>query len=305
MNILISSNTENKVGGKNFNNDFVVSLPEIIDAENSAKSIRVLNVAYPKTIENVMLEKCGIKLNFIVDVDFNNDQTEAKFTTDWLFLPAGQYSLENMILTLNMLTNEYDVFFFLLNGGRVGVNFGATVTHLFLGTLHSNYQKYVLKKLSNCIDIEMTETMKYMLGLSKLVLHPDVAKHKQQAITPLLSDWLYISNYLISYRSINREYTLVYGKYSTDITNGINTIFIYCDEVARSVVGDTNSRLLTCVHIQKDNAVSGELVSYTPPAFVTRLVNSKIEKLHITLRDTEYNLIQFSAGTVNISCVVE
>jgi hypothetical protein len=115
MNILISSNTENKVGGKNFNNDFVVSLPEIIDCENSAKSIRVLNVAYPKTIENVGEKKCGIKLDFIFDVEEDDDEVnnraEAKFTTDWLFLPPGQYSLENMVNTLNMLTNEYDFFF--------------------------------------------------------------------------------------------------------------------------------------------------------------------------------------------------
>jgi hypothetical protein len=159
----------------------------------------------------------------------------------------------------------------------VGVSFAATVTHLFKDTLDS--RKFVTKKLANWIDIEMTETLKYMLGLSKLVIHPDVAQYKQQvlehAINPQ-SDWVYISEFLISYHSFNREYTMVYGQYSTDITNGINTIFIYCDEVARSVVGDTNSRLLTCVHIQKDNAVSGELISYTPPAFVTRLINSKI-----------------------------
>ena len=313
MNILISSNTENKVGGKNYNNDFVVSLPEIIDGENSQKSIRVLNVAYPKTIENVGGKKCGIKLDFIFYLDFNNDNAAAKFTSDWLFLPPGQYDLKSLVNTINMLVNEYDGFFFILNGGHVGINFAASVTHLFTGILDSAYQKYVKKKVSNNINIEMTETLKYMLGLSKLVLHPEVAAHKKQLLeqapgqTPL-TDWEYISDYLAKPNLISkltREYTLCYGKYLTDITNGINTIFIYCNEVARSIVGDTNSRLLTCVHIQKDDGVSGELVSYTPPAFVTRLINSKIEKLHITLRDTEYNLIQFSAGTVNISCVVE
>ena len=309
MNILISSNTENKVGGKNFNNDFVISLPEIIDGENSAKSIRVLNVAYPKTIENVGGKKCGIKLDFVFDLDFNNDKAAAKFTSDWLFLPPGQYDLKSLVNTVNMLINEYDGFFFILNGGHVGVSFASTVTHLFKGTLDGSYQKYDRKKVSNNINIEMTETLKYMLGLSKLVLHPKVAAHKkqllEQALTQPLTDWAYISDYLAKSSEISREYTLCYGKYLTDITNGINTIFIYCNEVARTVVGDTSSRLLTCVHIQKDDGVSGELVSYTPPAFVTRLINSKIEKFHITLRDTEYNLIQFSAGTVNISCVVE
>jgi hypothetical protein len=37
MNVQIVSNTPNKVGGENFNNLFVMPLPEVIDAENEKK----------------------------------------------------------------------------------------------------------------------------------------------------------------------------------------------------------------------------------------------------------------------------
>jgi hypothetical protein len=316
MNFLLTSNTENKVGGTNFNNDFVVSFPEIIDAENSTKSIRVLNVAYPKTIDNVKKEKCGIKLNFTFNVQYTQDGAEAKFTTEWLFLPPGQYSLKELISTLNRLTNEFDLFFFILNGGRVGVRFASYVS-LYCPNLGAvGYQK---RELPNMFNFEMTDDLTYMLGLSSFVLHPTVEKYKTDTIalghpsSKNKTDWEWIYEYLYGSLlthadgtvTVDRKITTFYGEYLTDITNGINTIFVYCDKVARSVVGDTNSRLLTCIHIQKDNAATGELVSYTPPPFVTRLINSKIENVHITLRDTAYNLIQFSAGTVNISCVGE
>ena len=316
MNFLLTSNTENKVGGTNFNNDFVVSFPEIIDAENSKKSIRVLNVAYPKTIDNVKKEKCGIKLNFTFNVQYLQDGAEAKFTTDWMFLPSGQYSLQDIIDSLNRLTNEFDLVFFILNGGRVGVRFASCVS-LFCPRVGQN--GYKKRELPNMFNFEMTDDLLYMLGLSSFVLHPAVEKYKAGTLAQghpssiHQTDWEWIYEFLYqtmlvhddSTVTVDRKATTFYGKYLTDITNGINTIFVYCDKVARSVVGDTNSRLLTCIHIQKDNAATGELVSYTPPSFVTRLINSKIENVHITLRDTAYNLIQFSAGTVNISCVVE
>ena len=318
MNLLITSNTENKVGGTNFNNDFVVSLPELIDAENCTKSIRVLNVAYPKTIDNVKKEKCGIKLNFTFNIQYMQDGAEAKFTTDWLFLSPGQYSLKDIIYSLNSLTNEFDLGFFILNGGRVGVRYASYVSLYCpnLGGVSAGYNK---RELPNMFSFEMTDDLTYMLGLSGFVLHPEVQKYKEKILeighpsSKHKTDWNWIYDYLYDTLlvhtdgniSVDRKVTTFYGEYLTDVTNGVNTIFVYCDKVARSVVGDTNSRLLTCIHIQKDNEATGELISYTPPPFVTRLINSKIENVHITLRDTAYNLIQFSAGTVNISCVVE
>jgi hypothetical protein len=55
MNVKILSNTPNAEGNTNYNNKFAMSIPEQIDAENGQKVIRVLNVTYPLTIDNVTL----------------------------------------------------------------------------------------------------------------------------------------------------------------------------------------------------------------------------------------------------------
>ena len=64
MNIQIVSNARNNVGGENFNNTFTMPLLETIDGENEHKHIRVLNVSYPQTIENVREKQCGIRLRY-------------------------------------------------------------------------------------------------------------------------------------------------------------------------------------------------------------------------------------------------
>ena len=51
----------------------------------------------------------------------------------------------------------------------------------------------------------------------------------------------------------------------TDMTNGINQMFIYCDEIVPSIVGNTKSKLLARVSIQSENQASGSLCTYVPP----------------------------------------
>jgi hypothetical protein len=66
MNLQIVSNARNEVGGENYTNQFVMPLPTLLDAENKEMFVRVLNISYPLTIENVRKETCGIhvKLSF-------------------------------------------------------------------------------------------------------------------------------------------------------------------------------------------------------------------------------------------------
>jgi hypothetical protein len=89
------------------------------------------------------------------------------------------------------------------------------------------------------------------------------------------------------------------------MTNGITHIFIDCDEVNHSVVGDTKSQLLGTLNIQWNEMGSGKIFTHTMPRITRNLIKSKIAQLHIKLCDIENNLIQFSAGTVGIECVVE
>ena len=42
-------------------------------------------------------------------------------------------------------------------------------------------------------------------------------------------------------------------------------MFIYCDEIVPSIVGNTKSKLLARVSIQSENQASGSLCTYVPP----------------------------------------
>ena len=80
-------------------------LPEVIDGENHERSIRVLRVSYPLTIENVAEQTCGIRLRYHF-YKFRGDSSrtlagvtnpeEIKFQTNMMYLPAGHYTLEKI-----------------------------------------------------------------------------------------------------------------------------------------------------------------------------------------------------------------
>ena len=91
------------------------------------------------------------------------------------------------------------------------------------------------------------------------------------------------------------------------MTNGVTNMYIYCDEVKDSIVGNTKSQLLVSVPLQKVTRENGgELCTYTlPPDIIRTFIKSKFTNLHISLYDTANNRIQFSAGTVNIEAVIE
>jgi hypothetical protein len=63
-----------------------------------------------------------------------------------------------------------------------------------------------------------------------------------------------------------------YGKWLPDMTNGINQMFIYCDEVLPSIVGNTKSQLLARVSIQSEGQGSRTLCTYTPPDVPRQLI---------------------------------
>ena len=105
MNLQIVSNAENKVGGENYTNEFVMPLPTILDAENKEMFMRVLNISYLLTIEHVRSDTCGIriKLSFPATSDSG---IELKYETDMMYIPGGYYTLEKLLNVINSYVNE-------------------------------------------------------------------------------------------------------------------------------------------------------------------------------------------------------
>ena len=238
-----------------------------------------------------------------------------KYETAWMYLPAGFYTLKKLLKELNNYVNEYDMYFMVLSGGRVGVSFNVSdisFIYRYDDNDHVKQCKYKLYYPKHDVSFEMTKDLKYMLGLETWVLHPDV----EQQLFNHQSQWkeytqlqiilaIFCLHTMNKIPNLNINWASFYGKYLPDMTNGKTRMFIYCDEVVPSIVGNTRAPLLANFKINTENMGRGDIYSHDPSAVTRELINSKIQHLHIRICDVENNLVQFSAGTVGIECVIE
>jgi hypothetical protein len=281
------------------------------------KTIRVLNVTYPLAIENVEEKSCGMRLSYMFSLFRNDDRTGftsaevVKYETEWMYLPAGFYTLEKPLKELNNYVNEYDMHFMVLSGGRVGVSFNVSdisFIYRYSNGDHINKRIYTIYDPQKDIIFEMSKDLKYMLGLETWVVHPEVAwqlfnrEEQWKGYTQLE---IILSVFYIYSSKGNINWASFYGKYLPDMTNGKTRMFIYCDEVAPSIVGNTRAPLLANFKINTENMGRGDIYSHDPSQVTHELINSKIQHLHIRICDVENKLVQFSAGTVGIECIIE
>ncbi|CAB4006572.1 Hypothetical predicted protein [Paramuricea clavata] len=88
-------------------------LPTHLDAENKDLFMRVLNISYPLTIENVKKDTCGVHIKLCFPTT-SHLGIEIKYEMDMMHLPAGYYTLEKLINVLNSYVSEYDIQFSIL-----------------------------------------------------------------------------------------------------------------------------------------------------------------------------------------------
>lgn len=282
MNLLIVSDSTNKIGATNYNNEFTMTLNECIDAENKNMYIRVLNVSYPCTIKNVLDKDCHFQLR-IKFLNFKHgNPCEITFDTGIVHIPSGFYTLGALIDILNNYLEEYDVTFEKTKYGKVAVHYAFQYEHWYIqsqsntGLSFDQRELNVFQKsdmaLSMELGIQFSEKLKYMLGFEE-------------------------------YQTVN--YRTFFGSKLPDIMDGVNKIFIYCDQVEASVVGDTKSRLLVVVPIDVSRQGTGQLFSYAPSDTKKKLIKAKIPNFKLTLCDSSSRLIPFDAGSVSIECLLE
>ena len=323
MNLQIVSNAKNRIGGENYTNEFVMPLPTILDAENKEMFMRVLNISYPLTIENIRERTCGIriKLSFPTTSDSG---IELKYETDMMYLPAGYYTLEKLLNTLNSYVDEYDVQFLILNGGRVGVSYSIEREYWFSDETIKESGKDTPEQIFQTfsqntdngdeLEIEITDTLKYILGLTEITVHPLVTEYKSNYFTLTGSsvdyatfnsyNWFHFMN-KANKQGDNSFATSYMGKFLPDISDGIDKMFIYCEELEMSIVGDTYGRLLAIVPLKAKDRGNAALCVYTPADTRRKLIKARVNQLSIGLYDTTHKLIPFSGGTVNIECIIE
>ena len=319
MNVQIYSNTKNQEGDVNYTNKFTMTLPEPIDGENKTRYIRALNVTYPLMINNLAENTCGIRFNYTL---FWNSQPSVKgdnitIETDWIYLTRGRYTVKKLIRKLNAISQEFGLHFSILAGGHVGISIDMEPTYVYRynNADKLTYAPYLIRSTHD-FSFEMTKDLKYILGMDEVILHPEVKKIFDDGTliwsgalppTPLEQ----ILSTLLKYHSPaiassgNTLWYFFYGKYSTDITNGNTRMFIYCDEVVPSFVGDVRAPLLAQLSLQTKYDTSAGLYTHDLPNISRELINTQIKNLHIRICDVENNLIQFNGGSVGIECIIE
>ncbi|CAB3995355.1 Hypothetical predicted protein [Paramuricea clavata] len=324
MNIQIVSNAINQAGGTNYTNEFVMLLPMMLDAENRELFMHVLNISYLLTIENVLKEKCGVRITLHFPTT-SNSGIAIKYKTDMIYIPLGYYSLKGLISILNSYVYEYDVRFTVLNSGRIGVTYSIEreYWHSDTNIVTTNsaplqiYQTFSQNTNEGTeFEMELTESLQYMLGLRKIVVHSSVERLKNH------TTYFNETRHLVSAEEFNvlKYYDLMnvanelgdnnfactfMGAELPDISDGVDKMFIYCEQLEMSIVGDTYAPLLAIVPLKEKDRGNGSLCVYTPPDTRQQFIKSRINELKIGLYDTTHTLIPFSSGTVNIECVVE
>ena len=107
-------------------------------------------------------------------------------------------------------------------------------------------------------SLEMTPSLEYMLGLTEWVVHPDMVVARDHQSNKKAT-WFEI----ILFTATKPEHYTLYGKYIPDMSNVIGNMFIYCDEVEQSIVGDVKARLLAMIPIDSENQGSSSLCNYS------------------------------------------
>ena len=192
-----------------------------------------------------------------------------------MYVPAGYYTLEKLINVINSYVSEYDVQFSVLNGGRIGVTYNiqrdywfsdATITMANQGTPAQIFQVFPQNTDDgNELEIEITDTLKYILGLREITIHPLVKEFKDNDVTLTGTsidkatfdsyNWFHFMN-KANKQGQNSFACSYMGKNLPDISDGIDKMFIYCDQVEMSIVGDTYARLLAIVPLKpKDRGI--------------------------------------------------
>jgi hypothetical protein len=323
--VQIYSNTPNEEGDVNYNNKFTMTLPEEIDGENKPRFIQALNVTYPLMIDNVEEKSCGVRLRYKIHwflatkpapnihpaiTAYSGWDNYITFETIWLFIPPGYYTLKKLIKELNRAVMEYELHFSILAGGRIGVTLGLSPKYVRRYNNEDLVSVNYIVRTHNDFSFELTKDLKYMLGLDDYILHPEVAGSTWASNDkPLLTQIKLILTTIIwkryNSKTINKLWSFFYGKFAPDMTNGKTRMFIYCDEVVPTTVGNVRAPLLAQLEIEPNRGPGGGLFTHVLADITHELINTKIKNLHIRVCDLENKLIRFNGGSVGIECIIE
>lgn len=293
MSIYITSNTKSKSGNENLTNNFTMHLVHPIDALNKDAYLDVQNVCYPLTTKNIDEENFHFKFAFDITKFMKNKTGQTNYNEVVIYesqiyhIPTGIYDLNRLLDYMNNILKEYDIDFTLEKSGKVHLNVNLALEYWLI-----QYNKQIAHDGGVCekfrlsskdakigFTIQMSEKLSFMLGFKKS---------------------------LIKLNNETDTFIEVKADFLPDVSDGLNKMFIYCEELEATLVGDSYSELLTTVPIQwsGQGQGNGTLNCFSPAKQLRKFKKSIINDLHIKIKDTADKLIPFDSGTVSLDCII-
>lgn len=247
---------------------------------------------YSNTCSNF---KNQIKLLHSLEGNWEFGIAEISYTKSW-------YNLRyHCTLGLEKMHQQFVPFFSLAN------TIGYVPMETRIGTVRRGYYD-TIQMLIQEIVIELeawrddkTDYMPkfYFDKVTKIIsIKPGQDKEKNfilPALTEELSAMLGFDEYNISKPKYN-QYNYMVGDRPADLTNGIRSLFVYCNLGIPQYIGDVRTKLLRTVEIP-NNVRYGEqvVIKYDTPHYIP-LITNDFEEIEINIKDDMNEDIKFKFG---------
>lgn len=277
------SNTAGKYGAINTTSSFTINLPKAIDLEGNW-SVALTEITYRNSVPNVTdTKRVGeIYADNTIKLSFKkpDESGKAVVVNRYAYLPPGQYgTVADLETALNDAITE--------------------VIMVEAKNLHKPHGKKV--KIGDAVDPEVLHDLDKKKQENRMTFfrHDYVTKLMQLTV-PEDFECIQLSGCL-SYMTGLVEKMCTEGvtkvaKFPPDLKAGLDNMYVYCNIVSHSVVGDSLVQLLRHVPVM---GKYGDLINlpFNPPQYVP-LLSRHFESIEFTIKDHNNQNIPFAYGTI-------
>lgn len=268
------------------NSDFYVTLASNVTNKNYSNSISNFVTQLPSTILLDSFWRVGLTeihftnswCNLRADNEIKiHDNFKIKSFNSYTALPAGRYddveSLLDEIRTRCLQSKNSEV----QTLPEFGVN-----TNTRRITMKNGYT-FQMDHLNYELDTELKEMLGIQDGFKSSYTHRIITMDDEIEVNPIVS-----------------ENDTFEGVHSYDLTGGIHSLFVYCDIVDYSIVGDTRSQLLRMAHIPADSRFGDSIVDRFENPHYLPLATKEISSIEIDIKDDSNSPVNFEFGRVKL-----
>ena len=289
---------------QNQTNDFEIDVNPPIDARSGDKKIVLEEIIYPNTLSSIHpRNKELFKFKFVITFgnfvyDDSSDvfkNATLKFYHDWIHIPYGHHSLDDLIMFINKTMDLIGCKIERVMGKKCVITFSKMFEVYSVGKqsfdgyksdvkLPKNKNRHFDKGQYNVkIDITFSKGLVHVLGFVEDVVTFEFKKSNLK------------SSELMEYA----------GQYVMDPSFGLNFMCVICDQIVPVKMGyEFKERLAVCPIklFNPENKNNDLSISYVPKNCVRELRPEVIRSMHFQIKDMNYEKLYFNSGKVVLIC---